>query len=47
MTLPMTGMQGQPADASAMAPFLQALARRQGANRFGTPYGFGLPSAYF
>jgi len=45
---PMTGQPGQPADMSAMAPFIQALARRQGADRVGaSPYGFGVPSAYF
>jgi hypothetical protein len=41
---PMTGGQyGGGTGMSAMAPFLQALARRQGTN----PFGFGTPSAYF
>jgi hypothetical protein len=49
MNLSMPTMMGQgqsmapPADTSAMAPFLQALARRTQGN----PYGFGTPSAYF
>lgn len=38
----MPGMTGQP-DPNAMAPFLQALAKKQGTN----PYGFGTPSSYF
>jgi hypothetical protein len=43
---PMTGEPGA-TDASAMAPFLQALARSQGMNRFGgSPFGFGVPSGY-
>jgi hypothetical protein len=49
MSMPMpqmTGQPGQPADMSAMAPFLQALARQQGGNRFGaSPFGFGVPGA--
>jgi len=43
---PMTGQPGT-VDPSAMAPFLQALARSQGTNRFGgSPFGFGVPSSY-
>ena len=47
---PMTGLQGNTGgdNSSAYAPFLQALARSQGANKFGaSPYGFGVPGAYF
>ena len=47
---PMTGLQGNTGgdSSSAYAPFLQALARQQGNNRFGaSPYGFGVPGAYF
>ncbi len=44
---PMTGQPGT-VDPSAMAPFLQALARSQGMNRFGaSPFGFGVPSSYY
>lgn len=51
MSLPsMTDQPAQPADMSAMAPFIQALAQAQQRsmmNRFGgSPFGFGVPSNY-